>query len=63
MNLTTKQKQTHSHREQTVVAKEGGGCGGGLEWEIEVSRYKLLYIGLINNKVLLYSTKNSINIL
>ena len=28
MNLSTKQKQTHRHREQTVVAKEeGGGVG------------------------------------
>ena len=39
-----------------VVAKGGGG----MEWEFAVSRCKLLYIGLINNKVLLYSTGNYI---
>ena len=34
------------------------GRGEGMDWEFEVSRYKLLYIGWINNKVLLYSTRN-----
>ena len=29
-------------------------------WEFGVSRYKLLYIGWMNNKVLLYSTGNYI---
>ena len=29
-------------------------------WEVEVSRYKLLCIEWINNKVLLYNTKNYI---
>ena len=28
------------------------------DWKFGVSRYKLLYIGQINNKVLLYSTGN-----
>ena len=41
-----------------MVAK-GEGDGGGMEWEVEVSKCKLLHIGLINNKVLLYSTGNS----
>ena len=40
-----------------VVAK-GGGRGGGREWEVGVSRCKLLYREGINNKVLLYSTEN-----
>ena len=31
---------------------------GGLDWEFGTSRYKLLYIVWINNKVLLYSTRN-----
>ena len=31
------------------------GVGGGMDWEVGVSRYELLYIGWINNKVLLYS--------
>ena len=34
--------------------------GGGKEWEFGVSRGKILYIGWINNKVLLYSTGNNI---
>ena len=55
INLSTKQKQTHRHREQTCGC-QGGGGGGGKEWEFGISRCKLLYIGWINNKVLLYST-------
>ena len=55
MNLSMKQKENHRHREQT------GGCqGGGMEWEVGVSRCKLFYIEWINNKVLLYSTENYI---
>ena len=30
------------------------------DWESGISRYKLLCIGLINNKVLLYGTRNYI---
>ena len=37
------------------------GCqGGGMDWEFWISRCKLLYIGWVNNKVLLYSTGNYI---
>ena len=39
---------------------EGEGGGGGMDWEFGISRCKLLYIGWINNKVLLYSTGNHI---
>ena len=42
-----------------VVAK-GEGVGGGMEWEVEVSRLQLIYIEWINNKVLLHSTGNYI---
>ena len=42
-----------------MVAK-GEGVGGGMDQEFGVSRCKLLYIGQINNKVLLYSTENYI---
>ena len=38
----------------------GEGSGGGRDWEFGVRRCKLLYIGWINNKVLLYSTGNYI---
>ena len=40
-----------------VVAKEEG-VGGGIKWEVGVSRCKLLYIAWLNNKVLLSSTEN-----
>ena len=32
------------------------GIEGGLKWEVGISRCQLLYLGWINNKVLLYST-------
>ena len=41
------------------VAKGEGGKGGK-EWEFRISRGKLLYIGWINKKVILYSTGNHI---
>ena len=34
--------------------------GGGMEWEVGVSRWTLLYIEWINNKVLPYSAENYI---
>ena len=38
-----------------LVAKEEGSRGR-MEWELRISRGKLLHIGWIKNKVLLYST-------
>ena len=46
--------------ENRLVLTKGEGVGGGMEWEVGVSRYKILYIEWINNKVLLYSTENYI---
>ena len=46
-------------KNRLMVAK-GEGVGGGKEWEVGVSRCKLLRTGWINNKVLLYSTENYI---
>ena len=60
MNLSTKQKQTHRHREQTCGCPGGRGGGGGVHWEFGISRCKVLYIGWINNKALLYSAGNYI---
>ena len=40
MNLSTKQKQTHRHREQTCSCQEGGW--GGKDWEFGVSRLKTI---------------------
>ena len=42
-----------------MVAK-GDGSGRGQDWECGINRRKLLHIGRINNKVLLYSTGNYI---
>ena len=42
------------------MVAEGEGCGGGKDWEFGDSRYKLLHIEWINNKVLLYNTGNYI---
>ena len=44
-----------------VVSKARGE--GGVAWESEISRCKLLYIGCINNKAPLYSTGTIFNIL
>ena len=33
---------------------------GRKDWEFEISKYKLLYIKLINNEALLYSIENYI---
>ena len=57
-NLSTKQKQTHRHREQTYGCQRGGS--GGMDWNFGISRCKLLYIERINNKDLWYSTGNYI---
>ena len=59
INLSTKQEQTHRHREQTCGYQGGTGCGGGLGWEFGISRHRLLYIEWINNQVLLCTTGNS----
>ena len=61
MNISVKQNQTHRHREQTCGCRGqrevwGKGRTGGSG----VSRCKLVYIGWMNNKVLLYGTANSI---
>ena len=47
--------ETYSETQRTDKGDEGG-----MNWESGVSRYKLLYIVWINNKVLWYSTRNSI---
>ena len=57
MNLSTKQKQTH-RESRLAIAKEEGGKGTDLEFG--VGRCKLLHLEWINNKVLLYSTRNYI---
>ena len=46
--------------ENRPVVANGEGVGGGMEWEVGVSRCKLLYIEWVENRVLLYSTENYI---
>ena len=46
--------------ENRLGVAKGEAGGGGKDWEFGVSRCKLVYIGWINNKVLLYSTGNCI---
>ena len=55
MNLSTEKKQTHEYGEQTCGC-QGGGEGSGMEWELEISRCKLLHLEWISNEVLLFST-------
>ena len=59
MNLSMKHNQTHRPGEQTRGC-QGGNVGGGMDWEFRVSRCKLLYIEWVNNRVLLYGTRNYI---
>ena len=46
--------------ENRLVVAKGEGVGGGMEQVFGISRYKLLYTGWINNKVILYRTGNYI---
>ena len=61
-NLSTKQKQTQRHREQTCGCR-GGGREGRMDREFGVSRCKLLHVEWISNEILLYSTGNYIILL
>ena len=38
--------------EKRLVVVKGKGAAEGMEWEAGVSRCQLLYIGWVNNKVL-----------
>ena len=53
MNLSMKQKQIHRHIEQTCGCQREKGGGRGMDWEFGIRRCKIVYIGWINNKVLL----------
>ena len=59
MNSSIKQKQIH--RQRTDLWLPVGRKGRGMtEWEVGISRYKLLYIECISKKVLLCNTGNYI---
>ena len=57
MNLSTKQNRLTNIENRLVVAKQEGE---GRDWEFAVIGGKLLHIGWVNNKALLYSTGNYI---
>ena len=46
----------YRYREQTCSCQGEEDSAEGKDWELEISRCKLLYIGWINSKVVLYST-------
>ena len=52
INLSIKEKQMHRYREHTSLP-QARGDGGGIDWEFGVNRCELLYVGWINNKILL----------
>ena len=57
MNLSTKQKQTHRHREQTCGCQGGVGLGEGWIGSLGLAVANgWINSRWINNKVLLYST-------
>ena len=55
MNIFTKQKQTHRHKNQAGGDQREAGRRETY-WEFGINRCKALYIGRINYKVLLYNT-------
>ena len=55
MNLSTKQKQTHKHGEQTCGCQRGGRMSE-MDWEFGLNRCKLLPLERIINEILLCST-------
>ena len=64
-NLKRDTNEPSYETEPESQTKQTGGCqgegvGGRMEWEVGVSRCKLLYIEWANSKVLLYSIGNYI---
>ena len=57
--MSRSMRQTASGTQRTDVTAKGEGDRGGIHWEGEASRCKLLYIKQINN-ILPYSTWNYI---
>ena len=56
MNLVTKQKQSQMQKTNLWLPDDKGG---GINWEIGIDIYTLLYIKQVTNKNLQYSTGNS----
>ena len=60
MNLSKKQKQNHGQGVQACGGQGRNGWGWGKDREFGISKGKLLYIGCINNRALLYGTGDHI---
>ena len=58
VSLSMQQKQNHTLDKLVVSKREG--TGGGMQWKVGASRYKLLHTEWTSNKVLLWSTGNYI---
>ena len=58
--MCLKYRKSASYIESRLVVAEGEGVGGGTEWEVGVSSWKILYVERIENKVLLYISENCI---
>ena len=56
---STEQRWTHRHRDQPCGC-QGDEGGRRMDREFGISRCKLVYIGWVNNKVILYTTRNYI---
>ena len=52
--------ETVMNTENRLVIAKTEGVRGGTEWQVEVSKHKLLYTEWINTKVLLHRTQNYI---
>ena len=59
MNLSTEQKQSYRHGEQTCGCQEGARRSG-MDLEFLVNRGKLLHFEWTDNKFLLYSSGNNV---
>ena len=59
MNLYETQTDSQMQRTDVQLPRQGWGRGwpGGMDWELGISRCKLVYKEWINNKVPLYSTE------
>ena len=62
MILFTKQKQIVDIESGFVIDRREGG-GSGMNGEFGVSRYELLHLEWIRNRILLYSTGNYVQYL
>ena len=49
---------SQTQRTDLWLPRRKGGDGGRMDWDLGISRCKLLSIGWINNKALLYCTGN-----